>query len=553
MAFLFVSLQTCSKSASGGSNTPDTVSPTVKVQNLRDKAVFESGFIIGTASDDVAVGSVEVSIDNTSSFKPAIGTTNWKFKIPVGGDVGAWRDWSKHTVNIRAKDTAGNYSAVSQYLLTKGTNRDVNGDGYADLVISAYNAGTGGQVYVFYGGASGLANTSAASAAVTLSSTTAGVNFGWAVSTSDLNCDGYGDVIVGAYGASSSQGKVYIFNGSANGISNSTEVAASTTLAGTQANGWFGYYAIGLDLNGDGYPELAVGAAGVNSLKGNVYVFSGSAAGISGGNDTSASAVLVGNTTNASFGVSLAAGDMNGDSYADLLIGAQQAGASNTGKAYVFYGSASGVSSANDTSAGTIISGTSANGYLAQYLATGDINGDGYSDIAVGAFGISSNLGKVFLFYGASSGISTANDTAANTIITGTQTGGQLGISLAIGDTNGDAYGDLLISAGGTGSGKGKAYLFQGTASGILSANDTSATSSFTGTLANGRFGNGLDISDLNGDGIGDLLIGANNAATFGKGYIYFGSIVSFAAANDTASNVTITGVSGANFGYRIW
>ena len=98
--------------------------------NLINKSIVETGFILGTAASGIA--SVEISIDS-GSYTSATGTTNWTFKLPTGSAT--WKEGSLHTIAARAVDASGNKSSITSISVRKGKNKDINGDGYADLAM----------------------------------------------------------------------------------------------------------------------------------------------------------------------------------------------------------------------------------------------------------------------------------------------------------------------------------------------------------------------------------------------------------------------------------
>ncbi|MFI5133235.1 MAG: FG-GAP-like repeat-containing protein, partial [Chitinophagales bacterium] len=166
------------------------------------------------------------------------------------------------------------------------------------------------------------------------------------------------------------------------------------TLSGLSSGDNFGISVSSAgDVNGDGYGDVIVGAHEASSFKGAAYIFLGSSSGIS----SSASTTLSGVNNNDYFGVSVAcAGDINGDGYSDVIAGAYQApSGAGSGAAYVFLGSSSGVSS----SPSTTINGASG-GLGLSVNGAGDINADGFSDMIIGAPGFSSSQGAVYFYYG---------------------------------------------------------------------------------------------------------------------------------------------------------
>ena len=253
---------------------------------------------------------------------------------------------------------------------------------------------------MYLGGASGLATT----AATTLTGEATGNYFGSSVATAgDVNGDGYADVVVGAYGYSGSTGRAYVYLGGPSGLA----TTAATTLTGEAADNYFGYsVATAGDVNGDGYADVVVGAHGYSSYTGRAYVYLGGPSGLA----TTAATTLTGEATGNYFGHSVAtAGDVNGDGYADVVVGARGY-SSSTGRAYVYLGGASGLA----TTAATTLTGEAADNYFGYSVATaGDVNGDGYADVVVGAYGYSSGTGRAYVYLGGASGLAT---TAATTL-----------------------------------------------------------------------------------------------------------------------------------------
>jgi hypothetical protein len=200
------------------------------------------------------------------------------------------------------------------------------------------------------------------------------------------------------------------------------------------------------DVNGDGINDVIVGAPrfplnGVDT--GRAYVFYGP---ISGSLiATQADVTIFGENLNDGFGRSVAAGnDINGDGVADVIVGADQLFAgTGAGKAYVFYGPLSGDIQA--ATANAILTGeVDRDLFGASVTSVGDFNGDGFSDVTVGASENHFRSGRTYTFFGPLSGTISAAD--ADSIVTGSSLD-QLGFSVAGGDFNGDGGPDLVIGA----------------------------------------------------------------------------------------------------------
>jgi hypothetical protein len=416
-----------------------------------------------------------------------------------------------------------------------GTTLDVNGDGFADLVVGAMNApfttAAGlGRVHVYLGGGGVLAATPATSLVAPV-----GVNasFGTSVaSAGDVNGDGFADLVVGAHGGSTSAftvlgpGYAYVYLGGAGGLAT---VPASTLVGPAGTGGRFGQsVASAGDVNGDGYADVVVGADGANSA----YLYLGSATGLG----TTPATTLSG-PGDSGFGWSVAgAGDANGDGYGDVVIGAY-----GFGRAYVYPGSATGIATTPTTT--LAVTGAS---YFGQSVASaGDVNGDGFADLAVGAHGSA----RTYLFLGSSSG----HETAPATTLTSPDPG-HFGWSVAsAGDVNADGYGDLVVGDGLNSTSLTRAYVYHGSAVGLPSAPNRTLTD--PGGVGSGFGSSVAGVGDVNGDGYGDLAVGASGyvgfpatSTTAGFSYFFVGSATGLAATPAT----TLAGPDGARGGFGV-
>ncbi len=153
--------------------------------------------------------------------------------------------------------------------------------------------------------------------------------------------------------------------------------------------------------------------------------------------------VVEGHERNASFGTSVAsAGDVNGDGYDDVVVGAPLYGPGDPGAAFLFLGSATGPSTAPDWAVWPHQAYAS---FGTSVASAGDVNGDGYDDVVIGApFYGPDDGGAAFLFLGSATGLSATPDWTTF----GHQTNGELGTSVAsAGDVNGDGYDDVVVGA----------------------------------------------------------------------------------------------------------
>ncbi len=210
--------------------------------------------------------------------------------------------------------------------------------------------------------------------------------FGLALSSAgDVNGDGYDDVIIGAEEFNSLQGKAYLFYGDP-----SMDNIPDLLLTGDPSIKIFGNATSGGDINNDGYSDLVIGARGNNS-NGRVYVYYGGPVG-----DNIADVILDGENNNDYFGRSVScAKDINGDGYTDIIVGAPGfPSPTDKGKAYVYYGGINMNNVPDITFLGEL--NNSFFGYSVS--SARDVNGDGHSDILIGAPNYNSNTGRAYLF-----------------------------------------------------------------------------------------------------------------------------------------------------------
>jgi hypothetical protein len=427
---------------------------------------------------------------------------------------------------------------------------DVNGDGLDDILIGAPSKRGNGQAFVVFGQATRPASMS-------LSDVAAGRG-GFAINGSgaeragfsvaaagDVNGDGFDDLLIGAPfsdpATGRDAGRSYVVFGKAS--------TAAVTLAsvargqggfainGEARGGQSGFsVAAAGDVNGDDLADLLLGAPFHSNRTGRAYVVFGKrSAGAVNLRDVAANrggfAInSEGPNQRAGWAVS-GAGDVNGDGLTDLVVSSPWQGGLGQGRSYVVFGRRSaGAVNLRDVARGQggfAINGSQLFSYTGQSVAAaGDVNGDGFDDLLIGApLGSSAtayNGGQVYVVHGKSS-------TAAVNLATLSKGGGggfvvngqaradNAGSSIAgIGDINGDGLDDVLIGAPKANNGRridpGKAYVVYGKKS-ATPVNLSPSSRHYVGENGFDYLGSSVALAgDVNGDGLPDLVVGAIGA-----------------------------------------
>ncbi|MBX3481721.1 MAG: FG-GAP repeat protein, partial [Caulobacter sp.] len=399
-------------------------------------------------------------------------------------------------------------------------------------------------------------------------------------SAGDVNGDGYDDFIIGAYYASPNgvySGSSYVVFGGAGGFPANFELSSLNGTNGFKLNGEATYDSAGIsvssagDLNGDGYDDLIIGATSGAYNAGAAYVVFGKASGfaatieLSGLNGTNGFQIT-GQGTFSAFGATVAsAGDVNGDGYDDVIVGARSSDLAGTdyGAAYVVFGAAGGFSanlnaSSLDGTNGFRILGLASEDHLGYTLASaGDVNGDGIGDIIIGASGADGGAydGASYVIFGKTSGFTADFDLSDLDGTNGFKLSGPAAVgeiaahAASAGDINGDGYDDLIIGAteaDSNGTSSGSTYVVFGKASGFSADIDLGSLDGSNGFKINGEVDNdrsGVSVAsagDVNGDGYDDIIIGARgadpNGGESGASYVVFGGASGFAATIELSS-----------------
>ena len=465
---------------------------------------------------------------------------------------------------------------------------DFNGDGLDDLIIGAPYADPNGkqdagQSYIVFGNSSALnatldLNDLDGTNGVAINGVVAHDNSGFSVSgAGDVNGDGFDDVIIGAFRADRrfemnrfhiDAGASYVVFGNNTGFGSNLDLSNLNGENGFAINGYLpgelsGYSVSGAgDINGDGVDDLIVGAIwAYHNRKSNVgksYVVFGNRDGfasslevtsLNGSNGFVINGIHEGDLSGKSVS---GAGDLNGDGVDDLIIGAPKAdpgGKNAAGESYVVFGKRDNVDSEFDLAN---LDGT--NGFAIRGIRSpdnsgnsvsgaGDINGDGIGDIVVGAnsarpdINSKGSAGESYVIFGDDDTFGAVFDLGTldgsnGFAISGYKNFGFVGNSVsAAGDINGDGIDDLVIGA--VPGHPSESYVIYGNHRGFSRNIELASLNIREGfTLRNFVRSRGVvsDVGDFNGDGIDDLIIGAEiqpaspgASAQVGESYVVFG------------------------------
>ncbi|MCK6526380.1 FG-GAP-like repeat-containing protein [Myxococcota bacterium] len=428
---------------------------------------------------------------------------------------------------------------------------DVDGDGIDDVLIASTFADSldgsysdVGRVYLFLAAdlAAGFPFTPAGAHAV-LAGSSAGAMAGKAIGTAgDLDGDGLDEVVVGAPGEDSGgdgAGMVYVVWGDALSAGGERPLGlADARIRGPHPGAELGAsVASAGDVDGDGVPDLLVGAPGFQTggslAPGRAYVFSGALLAPGGLYTTGdAGTALAGEAADDRAGSAVAAaGDVDGDGIPDVAVGApgNDANGDSSGRVYVLLGGSllgAGPGTVSLGSAHVVLNGGRAE-QAGVSLAALDLDGDACGDLVVGAPGDAvygdADPGRAYLVFGcevAAGGTATLPDLPGTVSLLG-ESYGAAGVAVASGDVDGDGVDDVAVGGpggwGGADTTDGAAHLSWGEAAvpGVEVDLTHSAYPAFTGEALGDFAGSSLALVDADGDGRSDLLVGAPGAGGF--------------------------------------
>lgn len=526
----------------------DTLAPTVQIVVADDSLAFgETSLVTLTFSEvvtDLTVADLAVTNGTLSTLVSSNGGLTWTATLTPTAGVNDANNGIR-LASGAVTDLAGNPNSGT----TDSNNYAI--DTVLHVELSAIAAGAGGFV---------------------INGQCANDRSGFAIAAAgDVNGDGLGDLIVGVWKSDPAAGLEAGRNYVVFGRTNTDAIDLSAVAAGVGGfviNGECAGDGSGLsvgagDFNGDGLTDLIIGAWRFDSAGG---VDAGRTYIVFGRTDTTAvdlSAVAAGSGgyvidgesafDNAGSSVA-AAGDVNGDGLSDLIIGAwlaDSASGADTGRGYVVFGRSDSrpimLSDVATGIGGFVISGQCAGDRAGYSVAGGgDINGDGLSDVIIGAYNSSpasaGSAGRTYVVFGhtATSPIDLSAVAAGigGFVINGESANDQSGVSIAVGgDVNGDGLADLVIGAylsdpaGGIDA--GRTYVVFGRA-GTASIDLSDVAAGSGGFVINGQCagdkssGHVGAAGDVNGDGLADLIVGAAysdpvTGLDAGRSYVVFG------------------------------
>ena len=387
-----------------------------------------------------------------------------------------------------------------------------------------------------------------------------------------------GTYFLAAEGAGDTTG-TFILSANALTVAPALELAAIATgnggfvVNGPAADEQAGYsIAAAGDVNGDGLADFIVGAPGADPAArpdaGRSYIVFGKNTGTAvdlgavaaGSGGFVINGRLAGETSGSSVS---AAGDVNGDGLADLIVAGPNGGTTASGPAghaYIVYGKATtaavDLATVATGSGGYVINRAAIDDAITSVSSAGDINGDGFGDVVIGVTSsdpaLDGNAGRAYIVFGKSAGtavnLATIAATGSGFVVNGNTDDLFSGRVAAAGDVNGDGTGDVLVGPWSAGS----VYLVFGKRTPTPFDLATIDAGGSGGFVINGSIdmsdGNVAGVGDVNGDGLADLMIGLPHDGTTASGADAGRSYVIFGKSSTTAVNLTTIAAGSGGF-----
>lgn len=443
--------------------------------NAEEEQILASSLYGKDAYDDLAIGVPWESRGTMFDNNGLVDVLYAKYLGVDGTDAQEWMQGINGVQGVTEDDD--NFG----YALTTG---DFNGDNLSDLVISAPFEDTGtyadaGVIHVLYGTPSGISadNDQMFYEDNAGGTTEANDEFGFSLAAGDFNCDRYDDLAIGIpyedLGSIVNAGAVTVIYGSPNGLfvpagNQYWHQDRSGVDDVAETDDHFGYTLASGDFNGDHCADLAIGVPDEDynghTDAGVAHVFYGGASGISTSNlqfwHQDQTGIIDDCEDMDLFGLALNAGDFDGNGYDDLAVGApfeSLFGQNYAGAVNVIYGTSNGLNYQNNQiwhqDIANIEDSVEAGDLFGRALASGDINADGYDDLAVGVphevYETVINAGVVNVIYGSNNRLTTTGDQLLFQSTTNRNEDEKFGWALAMGFFNGDEYCDLAIGVPG--------------------------------------------------------------------------------------------------------
>jgi hypothetical protein len=409
-----------------------------------------------------------------------------------------------------------------------------NGDTRRDLIVGSPGPppvpgpAIPGAVYVIFGGPDRDGDLVLSAADTVITSSEAGNRFGYSTAVGhvlrDESTGGARNLVIGAPGASGNRGRVYVFTGGfSSGGPALTQANRVYEIVGAPGDQLGSALATG-DIDNDGIREIIIGAPG----NGRVYIIKGATT-LSGTLDLSGGTVNPNKTIAvAGIGNVLTSGDVTGDGIYDVLVGVP-----SQNLAFLFPGTTGTILGAAPGS----FTGVSAGDEAGTSLRILDIDGDGKSDLAIGAPGVDgpaggrSNSGAVYVFLGPVT-VGPLSVGAAQVVFFGAAANLRSGTALAAGDINRDAPNDIVILAPGGSSGSGELDIYYGRSRGSIGVAQPDfrrfVDFATAGQVSRRIFGDpalgpitSAQVFEVTGEGARDIIVGVA-AAEAGAGKLFF-------------------------------